>query len=182
MEPEIRRFNVLRGTQRTRQSAALNPARNITVVYTTEEGTAAALRSAANLAERLDARITLAVADVVPNARPLSEPTFPIRQLEERSLRVVTDSGVRGTEIRIQIWLCRDLRKCLRQILSLHSLVVLGGRVGWWPSAEQKLQRWLAGMGHHVILADVRAGACTEMLPVPQRQAVLGRTLRASNE
>ncbi len=182
MEPEIRRFDVLRGVQRGKRSAAFNPARNITVVFTTEEGTAAALQSAADLAVRLDARITLAVADVVPNARPLSEPTLPIRQLEERSLRVVTDSGVRGTEIRIQIWLCRDLRKCLRQILSLHSLVVLGGRVGWWPSAEQKLQRWLAGMGHHVILAEVRAGACTEMLPVPQRQAVLGRTLRASNE
>lgn len=152
------------------------------MVYTTEEGTAAALRSAADLAVRLDARITLAVPDVVPNARPLSEPTVPIRQIEERALLVVTDSGVRGAEIRIQIWLCRDLRNCLRQILSLHSLVVLGGRVGRWPSAEQKLQRWLAGLGHHVILADVRAGACTELLPMSQRGAVLGRTLRASNE
>jgi hypothetical protein len=182
MEPEIRRFDVSRGVQRTRRSAAFNPARNITVVYTSEEGSAAALRSAADLAVRLDARITLAVLDVVPKGRQLNEPTFPIRQLEERSQRVVTDSGVRRTEIRIQIWLCRDLRNCLRQILSSHSLVVVGGRVGWWPSAEQKLQRWLTAMGHHVILADVRAGACTEMLPMPQRQAVLGRTLRASNE
>jgi len=182
MEPEIRRFDVSRSVQRTRRTAGFNPARNITVVYTTEEGTAAALRSAADLALRLDARITLAVADVVPSRRPLSEPTFPIRQLEERSQRVVADSGVRGAEIRIQIWLCRDLRKCLRQILNLHSLVVLGGRAGWWPSAEQKLQRWLAAMGYHVIFADVRAGACTEMLPAPHRQAVLGCTLRASNE
>ena len=182
MEPEIQRFDVSRGTQRTRRSAAFNPSRNITVIYTTEEGTAAALRSAADLSVRLDARVTLAVLDVVPNARALSEPTVPIRQIEERSLRVVTESGVRGTSIRIQIWLCRDLRNCLRQILNSHSLIVLGGRVGWWPSAEQKLQRWLAGMGHHVILADVRAGACTELLPMSQRQAVLGRTLRASNE
>ncbi|MGC2330994.1 MAG: hypothetical protein WA581_06050 [Candidatus Acidiferrales bacterium] len=182
MEPEIRRLDVLRGTQRTRRFAGFNPARNITVVFTTEEGTAAALRSAADLAARLDARITLAVPDVVPNGRQLNEPTFPIRQLEERSQRVVTDSGVRGTEIRIQIWLCRDLRKCLRQILSMHSIIVLGGRVGWWPSAEQKLRRWLAGLGHHVILADVRAQTCRELLPTAQRQAVLGRTLRASNE
>jgi len=182
MEPEIQRFDVSRGTQRTRRSAAFNPSRNITVIYTTEEGTAAALRSAADLAVRLDARVTLAVLDVVPNARALSEPTVPIRQIEERSLRVVTESGVRGTSIRIQIWLCRDLRNCLRQILNSHSLIVLGGRVGWWPSAEQKLQRWLAGMGHHVVLADVRAGACTELLPMSQRQAVLGRTLRAGNE
>ena len=182
MEPSISRFGASRGTQPARRSAAVNPARNITVVFTTEEGTVAALRSAADLAVRLDARITLAVPDVVPQQRPLSEPTFPVRQMEERSLRVVADSGIRGAEVRVQIWLCRDLRKCLRQILNLHSLVVLGGRIGWWLSPEQKLQRWLAGLGHHVILADVRAQTCRELLPTSQRQAVLGGTLRAINE
>jgi hypothetical protein len=36
--------------------------------------------------------------------------------------------------------------------------------------------------GHDVILADVRAQTCGEMLPNPQCQAALDRTVRATNE
>jgi hypothetical protein len=180
MDKVVARFDASHSAQLARRStAALDAARNITVVFTSEAGTIAALRSAADLSVRLDARVTLAILDVVPYGRPLNEPTD---MLERRSLRVVADSGVRGTEIRIQIWRCRDMRKGLRQILTSHSMIVLGGRVSWWPSPERKLQRWLSGMGHHVILADVRAEACRRMLPASQRQAVLGRTLRAMHE
>ena len=52
------------------------------------------------------------------------------------------------------IYLCRDRVETLTAVLSPHSLVVIGGRKRWWPTAEKRLARKLRRAGHEVIFTE----------------------------
>jgi hypothetical protein len=129
----------------------------MTVVFTSEKGTLAALRAAAGLAGNLSARITLLVTEVVPFSLPLDKPPVSIEFLERRPLALVSESRIHPDEISIKVCLCRDRKRCLRQILTPNSLVVIGGRRRWWLSPERALGEWLRRRGHRVIYVDAQA-------------------------
>lgn len=129
----------------------------VTVLYTTTEGTLAALRTAGSLAKNLGARIALVVTKVVPFRFPVDNPPVPIGFLERRHLALVSESGIQAEEISIEIYLCRDRKLCLRKVLNPPSLVVIGGRRQWWSNGERKLERLLRALGHHVIFVDSEA-------------------------
>jgi len=147
--------------------------RDVTVVYTTEEGTLAALQAAGDLTSRFAGRVILVVPVVVPRQQALEEPLVPIEFLERRALSLVSDSGIRGEAVRIQIWLCRDRERCLQQVLGPRSLVVMGGRWHWWLRDEWRLEKRLGQQGHQVIFADVMAKNRTEMISNVRREPIV---------
>ncbi len=142
-------------------SPPLDPGPRVTVVYTTPEGTLGALKAADTLAKDLNARVGMIVTEVVPFRLPLDQPRVPVQFLQDRQDDLVSKAGIESQEIRVQICLCRDRKHALHELLPPRSLVVIGGRRNWWSSREQRLETFLARLGHHVVFVEVRAKART---------------------
>ena len=132
-----------------------DPGLQITVVYTTPEGTLGALKAAGALAKDLNARVGLIVTEVVPFRLPLDQPRVSVEFLKERQDDLVSRAEIESQEIKVQICLCRDRKHTLHQLLPPRSLVVVGGRRNWWSSREQRLETFLARLGHHVVFVEV---------------------------
>ena len=124
---------------------------NIVVVFTSADATFAALRMAGALANRLRWRITLLVPQVVPYPLPLTSPPVLLDWNENRFRVIAGESPVETT---VQIYLCRDPAETLCTVLSSNSLLVVGGRKRWWPTAEQRLARKLRRAGHEVVFTE----------------------------
>jgi hypothetical protein len=124
---------------------------DISVVFTSVDATLAALKEAGNLAANLGARITLIVPHIVPYPLPLSRPPVLI-DFNERRLRVL--AGECRVETRISIYLCRDPLETLQAVLRPHSLVIVGSRKSWWPTAEKRLARKLRRFGRQVLVTE----------------------------
>ena len=118
---------------------------NISVVFTSVDATLAALKEAGNLASSLGGRITLVVPQIVPYPLPLTSPPVLV-DFNERRLRVIASSC--RVETRVSIYLCRDALETLQSVLKPHSLVVVGSRKRWWPTAEKRLAAKLRLAGH----------------------------------
>lgn len=127
----------------------------INIVFTHPRGTLAALRAAGKLALDLDARLNLLVAQAVPVFFPVTRPPVAV-QFTERRLVELASQGAQGTlETAIRLYLCRDQKQTLLQVLPSKSLVVIGGRKRWWwPTQEAQLARALQANGHQVIFVD----------------------------
>jgi hypothetical protein len=117
---------------------------NIDVVFTSVDATLAALRKAAELAGKLP--------QVVPVALPLESPPVLLDWNERRFQIIASESSVPTT---VRIYLCRNRIETLCQVLKPNSLVVLGGRKRWWPTAESRLARELRKTGHEVVLTEL---------------------------
>jgi hypothetical protein len=124
---------------------------NISVIFTSVDGTKAALRAAGTLANRLGARITIVVPEVVPYHLPLNKPAVP-QDWNERRFRVMAAESPVDTTVRF--YLCRDREETLASNLKPHSLVVIGGKDRWWPTSESRLAGRLRRLGHEVIMAE----------------------------
>lgn len=149
------------------------PGLEVNVVFTTEQGTAAALRTAGNLARQLNAGVRLLVTQVVPFALPLNRPKVAVEFIQDRCRSMALEcTGV--TEIRVNVYLCRNRLQALRRVLSANSLVIVGGRRRWWHGAEQKLAKMLEAQGHHVVFADLRSDCRPTERVLPEG---VGRTI-----
>jgi hypothetical protein len=129
----------------------IEPGLNISVVFTSVDATLAALKQAGSLANRLGAHITLVVPQIVPRPLPLDSPPVLIDWNENRFRVIASEAPVQTT---VQIYLCRDRWETLESVLKPHSLVVVGGRKRWWPTAENRLANKLRNAGHEVIFAE----------------------------
>jgi len=129
----------------------------VTVVFTTYEGTLAALRTAKGLARSLGVRVALVNLQVVPFHFALNRPPVAIDFLEQRSLSVLAESGIGAEEASIELYLCRDRRECLQRILPARALIVVGGKKSWLAAPERKLEKMLRRLGHQVIFVDVNS-------------------------
>ncbi len=125
----------------------------ITVVFTTVRGTVSALCAASEFAKHLGARLALVAVEAVPYRLALDKPPVQLEFVERRMLLLVSKAGVEADTVSIEIWLCRDRRRCLREMLFPRSLVVMGGKNSRW-SKERKLKKWLSSLGHQVVLVD----------------------------
>ena len=124
---------------------------NIAVIYNSVDFTLSALRRAGVLANSLHARITLIVPQIVPYPLPLV--SLPVeREFKERAFRVLADEGPVDTGV--HIYLCRDRLEMLGRVLRPHSLVVIGGKLRWWPTKEKRLAGQLRQLGHQVVLVQ----------------------------
>lgn len=113
---------------------------SISVVFTNERATLAALKRAAELASELDARIRIVVPQVVPYLLPIDrphvDPEFRVRRFLDLSVKVVPD-------FEIDVRLCRDPWVGLTQALRPESIVIIGGRQRRL-TRESRLMRRLA--------------------------------------
>lgn len=123
----------------------------ITVVYTSDEATLSAMREAAVLANSLNAKLTLVYPEVVPYPRPLNNPPVALEFTEQRLRDLACHVSI-DTDIRV--CLCRDPQDALFTELSPETIIVLGGRKVWRPTAEKRLARTLRRAGHEVIFTE----------------------------
>ncbi len=124
---------------------------NIDVVFTSVDPTLAALKKAGALASRLNARITLLIPQIVPYPLPLETPPV-LLEFNERRFRIIASES--SVETTVRIYLCRDQLETLAVVLKPHSVVVVGGRRRWWPTAEKRLAGKLHRAGHEVIFTE----------------------------
>jgi hypothetical protein len=123
----------------------------VKVLYTTHAGTVAALKVATRLAANLGDRPKVLMLYAVPYTLPLEKPGVPTGFLEERIRALAEEAPM---DVTAQVYLCREPRRSLREILRPHSLIVIGGRKRWWPTREHRWARMLRKDGHEVILVD----------------------------
>lgn len=133
------------------QTEETEPRLNISVVFTTVEATLEALRRAGDLASRLSGHITLLVPQVVPYPLPLTSPPVLLDWNERRFHVIASESPV---DTKVLLYLCRDRVETLMRVLTARSLIVIGGRKRWWPTAETRLARKLRRAGHEVIFTE----------------------------
>jgi hypothetical protein len=92
------------------------------------------------------------VPQPVPYPLPLESPPVLLDWNERRFRVIASESPVETT---VRIYLCRDRLETLASVLNSGSIVVLGARKKWWPTAEARLARSLRKAGHEVIVAEL---------------------------
>jgi hypothetical protein len=147
-----------RVTRKTSPSSDLGSL-DLTVIFTDPQGTAAALNVAQCFARQLGARIHLCAAIAVPHQLPLDQPPVSVAFLQENLRNLASRVVEQGYDPEVHVYLCRDRVPALSQLLRANSLIVLGGRKRWWPTAESRLARALRAEGHQVIFVGSKAPA-----------------------
>lgn len=123
----------------------------IKVLFTGEAETRVALESAARLAGRLNARMSLLVLQTVPLPLEPEHSPVSIEFLRERMRELAASVDA---EVEVQIYLCRDKMEVLPRAFGIPSLVVMGGRKRWWPGRKTRLGQALERLGHKVIYIE----------------------------
>lgn len=123
----------------------------VNVLYTTHDGTLAALKIAARLSTNLGTCPKVLRLYAVPYTLPLEKPTVPTYFLEEQIRALACESP---TEFTARIYLCREPRWTLRELFPPHSVIVIAGKKRWWPTKEQWWARLLRKEGHEVIFVN----------------------------
>ena len=134
-----------------------SPARfEVNVIYTNPRATLAALQCAESLAQGLDATIRLRAGIVVPWRVPLGAPLVSVAFMERLLCGLVSRLEGDSSAHAVDLYLCRDWRETLLQVLDLNSPVVIGHSYGWWPGPENRLAKVLRSKGYQwcVIAAD----------------------------
>jgi hypothetical protein len=149
---------------------------HVIVVHTSEEGTVAALATAAHLAKNLCAQIRLVAAEAVPIHFSLERPHVSADFLKRRLYRLVCDAGIGDEEVIVQVLLRRSRKRALVDLLAPHSLLVIGGVSRWWKE-ECRMARWLREQGHHVIFVNAADAKCRHPDLDRGRQAAFFRML-----
>lgn len=133
------------------ESAAAEPL-EVNVIFTGVESTAMALKAAESFARELGAGIRLRAGLVVPVQLPLDQPLVSVEFLE-RSLRALVErSEPDGLERTIHLYVCRDWIDVLSGVLKPDSIVVIGARKRWWPTAASRLVRALRANRNRVMV------------------------------
>ena len=129
----------------------------LNVIFTDVQSTAAALNFAQSFARELGARISLRAAIAVSFQLPLDQPPVSIAFLQDVMRKLVSQLKRETFDPTLHLYLCRDRVWALSQVLKPNSLVVIGGRKRWWPTAETRMARALQDKGYRVVFVDTRA-------------------------
>ena len=144
-------------------AGAGSEALEVNVVFTEPQATAAALRAAESFARGLGACIRLRAAIIVPLQLPLDRPQVSVHFMEQLLSDLAGQPEQAGSGVTVHLYVCRDWVGALSQVLKPNSLVVVGGRKHWWPTAASRMAGALRGKGHRVVFVDVKeqmAGSC----------------------
>lgn len=131
----------------------------VNVIFTDQASTAAGLAFAQSLARGLGARVHLQFAMEVPFQLPLEKPGVSVSFLQEQMSQVLEGLEKDGFEPQAHLYLCRDRVRALQQALKPNSLVVIGARKRWWPTAVSGIARALRDKGHWVMCVDSKEPA-----------------------
>jgi hypothetical protein len=121
------------------------------VVFTSIDDTLAAVRVAGDFAKALGVPVTLIHVRTVCYALPVDAPCgmSPVETdaFIERLRAENLDVGVR-------VYVCRDERHAILLAFKPHSLIVVAGQRGWWPTESARWRRMLEAAGHFVVFVD----------------------------
>jgi hypothetical protein len=135
----------------------------VNVVFTDVQATAAALKTARSLARDLGACIRVRTPIVVPYALPLDEPPVSVDFIEKLLTTLICRLELDSFEPSVHLYLCRDQIETLLRVLSPKSLVVIGGRKCWWPTAERRIAKALRSKGHRVVLISLKRNTRSDL-------------------
>src|ERR1039458_7489140 len=135
----------------------------VNVIFTDPHATAAALKTAGSLARDLGACIRVRAAIAVPYALPLDKPPVSVRFTEGLLSDLVCRLELGTFEPSVHLYLCRDQVETLLQALRPNSLVVIGGRKHWWPTAERRIARALRSKGHRIVFVGLKRGTKSDL-------------------
>ena len=142
----------------------LGPGRlEVNVIFTDPQATAAALKTAGSFARDIGACIRVRAAIAVPYALPLDKPLVSSGFIEELLSDLVCRLELDAFEPSVHLYLCRDQVETLLQVLSPNSLVVIGGRKHWWPTAGRRMARALRSKGHRVVFIGLKKGTKSDL-------------------
>ena len=123
----------------------------VNVIFTDPQATVAALKTAGSLARDLGACIRLRAAIAVPYTLPLDKPPVSVPFIE-RLLSDLVCRLDRTPSSPAFTCICVGIRsKLFCRVLRPNSLVVIGGRKHWWPTAESRMAKALRSKGHRVV-------------------------------
>jgi len=125
---------------------------DIVVPYTTPQLTRLAVREAEELAAKLPSRIRVLRLHGVPFPNDLRYPPVALDILREQARQVAR--GVKTSEITLV--LTRDPEAALLKTLRPGSIVVIGTKKRWWPTAQERLARICERHGYQVALVYSR--------------------------
>jgi hypothetical protein len=134
------------------KSSGTNPKLEVIVVFTSVEGTVAAMHRTAALLKGLNGHISLLDFQTIPHQLPLENPPVSSDFTEHRLLAITNASSVDTTA---HVFLCRYPLEALTSVLKAGSLIVMGCRKRWWPTWETKLARKLRQAGYQIILHKI---------------------------
>lgn len=124
----------------------------VNVVFTSGKTTRIALQVAGMLVKGLGTQIQLIVPELVPLQFSLDSPPVAVEFLKHRLYELVRTTDTCEVEVSIRLWLCRDPFQCVKQTLRPHSVVLLGARNRSWLNGAWRWSRFLADIGHEVIV------------------------------
>jgi hypothetical protein len=123
----------------------------VNVLFTSPEATRSAVKMAAQLAGSLGARIRIIAPQVVPFPLQLTQPTIAPEFTAQRARAIMDGCSL---EAEIEVCLCREALDAALSVLKPNSLVLVGGRRRFWPTAEAHLAGQLRRHGHQVLFID----------------------------
>jgi hypothetical protein len=125
------------------------------VVFTSIDETLAAMRIASELAKALSVPLTLVHPRTVPYVLPVDAPsglsTVETDGFVHRIRAVGREAGV---DVRVCVYLCRDVQQIVALAFKPHSLIVMAGQRSWWPTRTERWRRSLEAAGHFVVFVD----------------------------
>jgi len=135
----------------------------VNVIFTDPRATAAALHAAQSLARGLGAVIRLRAGIVVPVRLPLDQPLVSVQFVERLLRKLAEQLELADCEITVHLYVCRNWVETLLDVLRPGSLVVVGGRRRWWPSAASRVASALHAKGHRVTFVPAKGEAAESL-------------------
>ena len=122
----------------------------VTVLFTDLSSTLRAIAVARGLGRALGAPVSLVVVKI---------PKFPVGGGQEPTTREAEAEALQvrlraAGDIRCRVVAAPRASDALDVALAPGSLVVVGGRRRWWPTAASRLCRLLEAHGHYVLFVD----------------------------
>ncbi len=127
------------------------PTRDVSVLFTSADGTLAALRVAEDLARAGHGEVRLVDFRVVPLGAPIDAPPGRSRIETEGFLDRLAAEGI---DAHVNVYVCRDIREAIPIVFDRQSLIVIGARRRGWRTRAERWRRILEGFGHLVLLVD----------------------------
>jgi hypothetical protein len=139
-------------TGRPRLEPTTAAPQEVYVLFTGFAETLRAVRVASQLASAIGSGVTVVHFRPIGFLMPLDHPSG--------QSPVETDAFKAGLaaedcDVRVRVCLCRDPRGAIRSVIDRGSLIVIGGRHGWWPSPSTRWRRMLEQAGYVVVFATM---------------------------
>jgi hypothetical protein len=127
---------------------------SVYVVFTTIEGTMAAVRIAYKLGKAMSVPLTLIHFRTVPYRMSVDAPSG-LSPIETGTF--ASHLRVEGFDVQIRVYLCRNEWRAIPLAFKQRSLIVVGGQRRWWGTLSGRWRRKLEAAGHFVVYVDTAA-------------------------